>query len=111
MTKAHLNMLTIATWLKGRPHATLAQIAKATGLDRRATSYAIQYGVRTDVVKRVDDDDLNGNAQYTLTGKEPGNTRSQRGESSFDHLLSAWGIALTPPQLPVLDSRLVLAGD
>lgn len=91
---------------------TVARIVAAGVMNSRDASDAIQYGVRHGVFERIRRPGARANerVQYRLTGHRLPAVR-EAGTPSFDALLTAWGIARIPPQLPGKVSAQVASTD
>jgi hypothetical protein len=99
--KAHANSEKLIVWLRLHQTATVAQIAASGMMNSRDASDALQYGLRYGTFERVKRPGARPNerVQYRLTGTPLPLLRTPAAPS-FDGLLSAWGIARIPPQLP-----------
>lgn len=105
---------TIFTWLLERQSATAAQIASAVQLSSEDVSRALQYVLRLQVFisKRRSAEKQGERVVYSVACAAFPNQRSCMPRPSFDALLSAWGMALVPPPLRSVSSRVcVLAHD
>lgn len=97
-------------WLGTHAPASIAQIRAAGLFQARDAHFAIQFGLRWGIfgaenrsLARQDE-----RTAYSLTGKPFPAERELPAEPSFDGLLSAWGIARTPPTLPSVPTRVFL---
>ncbi|CAE6862518.1 hypothetical protein R69746_07893 [Paraburkholderia aspalathi] len=100
--KSYRHAEQLIAYLREQPQpVTVAHIAAAGIMNSRDASDAIQYGVRHGVFERIRRPGARANerVQYKMTGHRLPAAR-EAGTPSFDALLTAWGIARIPPQLP-----------
>lgn len=108
--KVHASALTLLGWLAQRESASVSEIV-ATGLmNSREASDVIRYAIRHGAAVRVTAG-ARGLARYRSTGAALPEPRAGIAAPCFEGLLSAWGIAQEPPQLPVLNARVYQIAD
>ncbi|MEM5313578.1 hypothetical protein [Paraburkholderia sp. JHI869] len=75
-------------------------------MSSREASDVVRYAMRNGAAERVNRGaSARGTARYRSTGVPLPEPRSAPAGASFDGLLSAWGIAHEPPELPAVRSR------
>jgi hypothetical protein len=99
--KVHVNAMKVMVWLSNHQRATVGQIAAKTSIKSRDVSVAVQYSVRHGSIERVPTavEEPKTRPLYRVTGKPLPTQETGSARSSFDELLTAWGIARVPPQL------------
>jgi hypothetical protein len=101
--KSHRYTERLIEYLREHPQPmSAAGVVMAGVMNSLDASYAIRYGVRHGVIERIKRPGARANerVQYRLTGQPLPPARKGGAVPSFDALLTAWGIARVPPQLP-----------
>jgi hypothetical protein len=105
---AHANAEILLAWLCERPDTTVSEVAAAGLMSSRTASDAIQYALRSGALERTvrSGASAKDRVRYRATGIALPTPRAQAVvQPSFDGLLEAWGIALAPVRLPMVNSR------
>ncbi|TDG02072.1 hypothetical protein E1N52_41710 [Paraburkholderia guartelaensis] len=102
---AHANAEILLAWLGEHAVATVSEIAASGLMSSRTASDAIQYALRNGALERIARTGVSAKerVRYRLTGIALPVPRTQ-GQPSFDGLLEAWGIALKPIHLAMVNS-------
>jgi hypothetical protein len=98
-------------WLEANQPATLARVVSAGVMSMADAANALQYGIRHRIIER--DESLGGPGgayRYRLTGRPLAFEHAPVVTRPFDALLTVWGIALEPPELPGRLSVRVMLG-
>jgi hypothetical protein len=92
----------LVQWLEVHQPATLTRIASVGIMSMADAANALQYGLRHRIIERDGSPDggPGGAYRYRLTGRPLAVERAPAIARPFDALLTAWGIALIPPELP-----------
>ncbi|MGF6767452.1 hypothetical protein P3T24_007883 [Paraburkholderia sp. GAS33] len=108
--KAHTSAEKLILWLLGHQPATVRQITASGMLNARDARAALEYGMSRGAIEAIRSPAARGgvHVQYRVTG-QPLPALNERPAApaapSFDGLLSAWDMAITPPVLPCRTSR------
>ncbi|EEF24995.1 conserved hypothetical protein [Ricinus communis] len=102
----------LVQWLERNQPATLARVVSAGVMSMADAANALQYGIRHRIIVRdgLPDAAPGGACRYRLTGRPLVFERPSVIVNPFDALLTAWGIALVPPELPGRLSVRVMLG-
>lgn len=102
----------LVRWLETNQPATLARVVSTGVMNMADAANALQYGIRHRIIERDDLPDVGagGAHQYRLTGRPLVFERPSIVANPFDALLTAWGIARVPPELPGRLSVRVMLG-
>ncbi|WP_233874905.1 hypothetical protein [Paraburkholderia adhaesiva] len=111
--KVHENARLLMHWLAENQPATIAQIAAAGLMTSRALSDAVGYATRHGTIVRIQLPVKSGREcfELRLTGRALPTGPGLASPPSFDELLSAWGITLNPPSLPLAISHRHMPSD
>jgi hypothetical protein len=109
---AHACTLKLLAWLQDRESASVGDIAAAGLMNSRQASDVVRYALRNGAIaKTTSGKSGRGATRYRATGASLPEQRSGTTAPCFDGLLSAWGIAQEPPQLPVVGIRVYQIAD
>lgn len=104
--KVHASALTLLHWLAQRESASVSEITASGLMSSREASDVVRYAMRNGAAERVTRGaSARGTARYRSTGVPLPEPRTAPAGASFDGLLSAWGIAQQPPELPAVRIR------
>ncbi|CAD6552944.1 hypothetical protein LMG27952_05351 [Paraburkholderia hiiakae] len=104
--KVHVSALTLLRWLAQRESASVSEITASGLMSSREASDVVRYAMRNGAAERVNTGaSARGSARYRSTGVPLPEPRMAPAGASFDGLLSAWGIAQQPPELPAVRTR------
>ncbi|MBK3786742.1 hypothetical protein G3A43_41905 [Paraburkholderia aspalathi] len=100
--KIYGNAQKLIDWLRVHQPATMVKIVSTGMMQPRTVRDAVQYAMRQGAVERIRRPGASSNERglYQLTGRPLQERINNPTGPSFDGLLSAWGIARVPPQLP-----------
>ncbi|MEX3985966.1 hypothetical protein AB4Y45_44660 [Paraburkholderia sp. EG287A] len=103
---AHANAEILLAWLTEHTVATVSEIAASGLMGSRTASDAIQYALHNGALERVVRAGVSAKerVRYRSTGIALPVPRTQA-QPTFDGLLEAWGIALKPVHLAMVNSR------
>jgi hypothetical protein len=101
--KVHRNAQKLIDWLREHQPATVKQMAASCMMNARDAADAGRYCVRHGVLDHAGRPGTNAKRRvhYRLTGRPLPALKAAPPPPSFDGLPLAWGIARTPPHLPV----------
>jgi hypothetical protein len=102
----------LVQWLEVNQPATLARVVSAGVMSMADAANALQYGIRHRIIERDEslDSGPGGAYRYRLTGRPLASECAPVLNRPFDALLTVWGIALEPPELPGRLSVRVMLG-
>ena len=104
--KVHASALTLLSWLGQRESASVGEITASGLMSSREASDVVRYAMRNGAAERVNKGvSARGSARYRSTGVPLPEPRTAPAGASFDGLLSEWGIAQDPPELPAVCTR------
>ncbi|TDG10981.1 hypothetical protein E1N52_01615 [Paraburkholderia guartelaensis] len=104
--KVHASALTLLHWLAQRESASVSEITASGLMNSREASDVVRYAMRNGAAERINKGaSARGSARYRSTGVPLPEPRTTPAGASFDGLLSAWGIAQEPPELPAVRTR------
>lgn len=104
--KVHASALTLLRWLAKRESASVSEMTASGLMSSREASDVVRYAMRNGAAERVKTGACaGGSARYRSTGVPLPEPRTAPAGASFDGLLSAWGIAQQPPELPAVRTR------
>ncbi|WP_028203840.1 hypothetical protein [Paraburkholderia nodosa] len=104
--KVHASALTLLHWLAQRESASVSEITASGLMSSREASDVVRYAMRNGAAERVNKGaSARGTARYRSTGVPLPEPRTAPAGASFEGLLSAWGIAKEPPELPAVRTR------